>query len=147
MCSIKHLLTIQQQAWPVYASLTTLDGLAQWWTPNVNGEPDEGGTIRFYFDDYYKEMQVMKNDPAEKVVWRCTEGVEEWIDTIITFQIIKTSEQACTLVFNHDKWVAYSRMFYQCSYDWAMFLRSLKRYHETGKGQPFPDQHAWELPQ
>ena len=145
MSCIRHLLTIHQTEWSVYSALTTVEGLSHWWTPRVSGDPGEGGSLRFYFGDYYKEMRVIKNEPPTMLVWRCTEGVPEWIDTVITFEIIKRTDDACQLLFNHDKWPPFTRLFYQCSYDWAMFLRSLKKYVETGNGHPYPNQHAWDV--
>jgi len=144
MCCIKHLLLIRQPAWAVYAALSTVDGLAQWWTPQVSGDPNEGGSLRFFFGNHHREMLVRKNEPYGQVVWRCTDGPSEWIDTEVTFEIGRQSDETSVLLFSHDKWAVYSRMFYQCSYDWAMFLRSLKRYLETGRGNPYPHQQAWD---
>ncbi len=76
------------------------------------------------------------------LVWRCTEAVPEWIDTVITFEIIKRADDVCQLLFNHDKWPPLTRLFYQCNYDWAMSPEKLKKYVETGYGLPLP-KSAW----
>ncbi len=33
----------------VYDALTTVDGLAGWWTDRTTGDPDIGGTLEFRF--------------------------------------------------------------------------------------------------
>jgi hypothetical protein len=60
------------------------------------------------------------------------------VGTTITFEL-EPHNKGCTLMFHHDNWAAYSQEFASCSFDWALFLRSLKMLCETGKGKPFPD--------
>jgi uncharacterized protein YndB with AHSA1/START domain len=44
--AIRHRLGIQAPAAAVLAQLTTIDGLASWWTRDVEGDPTVGGTLR-----------------------------------------------------------------------------------------------------
>ncbi|MEQ8362486.1 MAG: SRPBCC domain-containing protein [Cyclobacteriaceae bacterium] len=141
MANIRHQLQVQAPAEAVFVNLTTQNGLAGWWTPDVNAKAEVGSILRFGFGpSYFKEMKVMKLGPEKKVEWKCIVGAEEWIGTTIQFTLEKAD--AKTIVhFSHDNWESLTPMFSQCSYDWAMFLRSLKHLCEKGKGFPFPDQH------
>ena len=55
----------------VLAALTTLDGLAGWWTPDVSGSPAPGGALTFRFGGRATVMRVEHVDPAGLVVWTC----------------------------------------------------------------------------
>ena len=47
----------------VFEALTTLDGLAGWWTPSVTGTPTAGGETTFGFGD---ERVVMSTAPTPR---------------------------------------------------------------------------------
>jgi len=138
MPAIKHLLRIEVQPEKVYQTISTIEGLKEWWTPQVEGSTQEGGEIKFGFGPEYFKKMLVKQITNEKVVWECQKAVEEWIGTEISFQI-ESKGDGTILHFSHSNWKDYSRMFSQCSFDWALFLRSLRKYCETGSGQPFPD--------
>jgi len=140
MVNIRHKLEIRASTETVFSNLTTQNGLAGWWTPDTEAKAEVNSILRFGFGPtYFKEMKVLALDTGKKIVWRCTAATEEWIGTTISFNIEKSDK---TIVhFSHDNWESQTPMFSQCSYDWAMFLRSLKQLCETGKGLPFPNQH------
>lgn len=141
MVNIRHKLEIQASAETVFVNLTTQNGLAGWWTPDTNAKAEVNSILRFGFGpSYFKEMKVTELKPGKKVEWKCITGTEEWIGTTIKFTLEKVDTK--TIVdFSHDNWDSQTSMFSQCSYDWAMFLRSLKHLCEKGKGLPFPNQH------
>jgi hypothetical protein len=41
------------------------------------------------------------------------------------------------LRFTHGAWREMTDFFAACNYNWGFYMRSLKAYCETGKGQPF----------
>lgn len=139
--SIYHRLLIGAPVEKVYEALTTQEGLAGWWTPETTAKPEAGSISRFTFEpDYSKEMRIEELKPYSKVKWLCLKGFEEWIGTTVTFEL-EPHKRGCSLLFHHDKWKAYTPEFAGCSYDWALFLRSLKLLCETGKGKPYPNFH------
>ncbi len=71
----------------VYRALTTLDGLAAWWTTDTQGESKIGGMLRFRFGDGGFDMKVLELDPGRRVLWEVVDGPEEWIGTRISFEI------------------------------------------------------------
>jgi len=137
--SIYHKLLIQAPVETVYRALTTQEGLAGWWTTQTNAKAETGSVSRFDFGpDYFKEIEVVELKAYSKVKWRCLKAHEEWMGTTITFEL-EPDKKGCELLFHHDNWQEYTQEYAACSYDWALFLRSLKMLCETGKGLPYPD--------
>jgi uncharacterized protein YndB with AHSA1/START domain len=122
----------------VYAALTTIDGLAGWWTEDTSGDADD--VLRFRFGESGGfDMVVLETRPHELVRWEVVDGPEEWIGTEVRFEL--TEEGGFTIVrFFHERWREPVEFMHHCSTRWATFLMSLKRYLETGHGEPFPHQ-------
>ncbi|MDD5268973.1 MAG: SRPBCC domain-containing protein [Methylococcales bacterium] len=143
MIDIIHRIGIKSPATQVYEALTSLEGLAQWWTEEVTGDGKAGGKIKFTFRTRTGElrgtmvMEVKKLDPQKEVRWRCVDGPDEWIGTDITFQLSEQDNQTIIL-FGHRNWREAVEFTYHCSTKWAIFLLSLREYVETGKGKPAP---------
>ena len=99
MVDILQRIGIAAEPHQVYESLTTLDGLSNWWTSDVTGDPSQGGTIEFTFGDEYRvvRVEVSSSVPDEQVVWRCVHGPDEWIDTILSAETIEVDGRQCFL--------------------------------------------------
>jgi len=166
MKSIRQNLLIGASAEKVYSAITTQEGLSGWWTPMATARAEVNSIARFPFPfppgfEYVKEMKVTELKPFSQVSWECIAGADEWIGTTISFRLetgdkktlLKShpeitgqaaqlqSDEATLLVFQHDGWKEYTPMFSECSFTWGQFLRSLRRWCETGKGQPWPNQY------
>jgi len=162
MVDIRHTLVIETKPEIIYNALTTSEGLSAWWTPATHATPQTGTIASFPFEDgYVKKMEIIELIPNEFVKWRCIDGDKEWIDTLLTFKLVQRDTSLLNtehpevsgqlkqgketiktvLLFEHKNWKDYSPSFAECSYTWAIFLRSLKLYCETGKGTPWPTQH------
>jgi uncharacterized protein YndB with AHSA1/START domain len=137
--SIRQLVRIQSSPEKIYSAITTQEGLSSWWTPKVTARPKVDSIASFHFGpSYAKEMKIVKLTPNKEISWKCTSATEEWLDTDLHF-FLRPYENGTELFFEHNNWRDFTEMFSQCSFDWAMFLRSLKLYCETGKGKPYPD--------
>src|SRR6266542_2038930 len=143
MVDIIHRIGIKAPAAKVYKALSTLEGLANWWTEEVEGEEKIGGKIKFTFrsetGDIKGEMsmQVQELNPQKNVRWRCTDGPAEWIGTDVTFDLSQQDDQII-IIFGHRNWREAIEFTAHCSMKWAVFLLSLREYVETGKGKPSP---------
>jgi uncharacterized protein YndB with AHSA1/START domain len=138
MPAIHHQVGIAGSVEEVFTVLTTLEGLASWWTRDTRGESRPGEIIEFYFDAHRMDMQVLEQLKNERVRWRSVGGDEQWQDTEIVFKLHHDGRQ--TLVdFTHEKWRDATELFSHCSTKWAVFLLSLKDLVETGAGKPYPD--------
>lgn len=139
MADILHRVGIQGAApEAVYEALTTVDGLAGWWTTDTTGTGQAGGRLEFRFPPAGGfDMEVLETRPAEQVTWRVAEGPEEWIGTTIDWQLRRDGDYTIVL-FAHRGWKEPVEFMYHCSTKWATFLLSLKALVETGQGAPAP---------
>lgn len=144
MVNIIHRIGIKQSIEKVYQALTSLDGLAHWWTRDVQGNTSEGEKIDFSF---YKKtgdlmgsmtMQVQESVENAFVRWHCVGGPDDWISTDVTFELSEQDDQTI-LIFGHRNWRESNEHMAHCSMKWAVFMLSLRAYVETGTGKPSPD--------
>ena len=144
MIDIIHRVGIKAPASKVYAALSTIDGLAGWWTKATTGNSKIGGTIAFRFHQPNGEeiggfdMDVLELAPDQKVRWRVKGGPDEWVGTDIEF-ILSRQDDYTIVMFGHRKWREEVEFMAHCSSKWATFLLSLRDLVETGKGKPAPD--------
>ena len=121
MVDIVHRVGIKAPASKVYAALSSVDGLAGWWSQATSG-----------FD-----MDVLELTPDQQVRWRVKDGPQEWIGTDIEFALSRQDDY--TIVrFGHRRWREEGEFMGHCSTKWATFLLSLRDLVETGRGRPAP---------
>jgi len=137
MVEILHRIGVTSAPEKVYAALTTVDGLAGWWTEDTHGDGDPGGVLRFRFEPGDVDMKVLDAQPGELVLWEVVDGPEEWIGTRVRFEL-KQRDGFTIVLFRHEGWAEPVEFMYHCSTKWATFLLSLKRLVETGAGEPAP---------
>ena len=144
MVDIIHRVGIKAAVSKVYAALSTVEGVAGWWTKNTSGSSKVGGMIgvRFHSSDGKEigsmNMDVVELEPNSKVHWRFKAGPEEWMGTDVLFNL--SQEGVYTIVlFSHKNWREANEFTSHCSMKWATFLLSLKELVETGKGKPSPN--------
>ncbi|HZU54265.1 MAG TPA: SRPBCC domain-containing protein [Actinocrinis sp.] len=138
MFDILHRIGVTASPDEVYTALTTVDGLAGWWTQDTEGDGETGGLLKFRFDVGGFDMKVLDARPAELVLWEVVEGPAEWVGTRIRFEL-KQEDGFTIVLFRHEGWREPVEFMYHCSTKWATFLMSLKRMVETGKGEPAPN--------
>ena len=143
MFNIIHRIGIKAPLPNVYAALSTVEGLAGWWTTHTTGVSAVGETIHFEFLAQDGErlggmgMHVLALLPDMQVSWRCTEGPEEWLGTDIVFNLSQEGDYSIVR-FSHENWREAVEFTAHCSTKWAVFLLSLKALVETGAGRPTP---------
>ena len=138
MSDILHRVGIKSSASGTYRALTTLQGLAGWWTTDTRGSCDVGGVIEFHFGTRGRvDMKVLELDSDKRVVWQVVDGPADWIGSKVSFELKQEGEQT-TLLFAHRGWQEPSEFMHHCSTKWATFLMSLKEFVETGSGRPAP---------
>jgi uncharacterized protein YndB with AHSA1/START domain len=143
MVDIVHRVGIKAPASKVYSALSTVDGLAGWWTTATTGSPEVGGDIAFRFfteagDEIGGfEMDVLELVPDQKVRWRVKAGPAEWVGTDIEFSLSRQDEHTIVM-FGHRHWREEVEFMAHCSTKWGTFLLSLRDLVETGSGRPAP---------
>jgi hypothetical protein len=81
-------------------------------------------------------MKVTRLEPDRAVEWQCLDGDDEWIGTTFWFHL-EEKDGRTTLRFTHGRWRESTDFLASCNYQWGSYMRSLKRYCETGEGSPF----------
>ncbi|OIJ68853.1 SRPBCC family protein [Streptomyces mangrovisoli] len=136
MVDILHRVGITATPDKVYEALTTVDGLAAWWTTDTTGSADD--VLKFRFSDVGGfDMKVLDLRPDTRVRWEVVDGPQEWIGTTVTFDLTRDGEWTIVL-FAHEGWREPVEFMNHCTTKWALFLMSLKSLVETGAGAPHP---------
>jgi uncharacterized protein YndB with AHSA1/START domain len=144
MVDIIHRIGIKAPLSQVYAAVSTVEGIAGWWTNETRGESKLGGKFNVVFKNPAgseigkMDFELTKLAQNEEVVWRCISGPPEWIGTDVTFNLSQQGDQTI-VIFGHRKWREAIEFTAHCSMKWATFLLSLRQLVETGKGQPAPN--------
>lgn len=73
MPDIRHREGIAAPQHDVYELLATKDGLADFWTNQVEGDSEVGGKLSFFFSraEPPADMEVVALSPDDRVQWRC----------------------------------------------------------------------------
>jgi uncharacterized protein YndB with AHSA1/START domain len=141
---IIHRVGIKAPIAQVYAAVSTVEGVAGWWTKDALGTSAPGGTVHVHFRSPSGEaigkvgFEFIELNPNTEVRWRITSGPEEWVGTDVTFNLSQDGD--CTVVvFGHRNWREAVEFTAHCSMKWATFLLSLRQLVETGTGRPAPN--------
>jgi uncharacterized protein YndB with AHSA1/START domain len=151
MHDIVHELTIAAAPDVIYEAVTTQPGLASWWTTDCTATPTVDTEATFGFEGHHVvfTMRIDLLEPPELVHWECVAGPDEWIGTKIAFRIEGVdadddgaNDGTSIVRFWHGGWEFADGLLPRCSFQWAMYLDSLRRYVETGTGSPATDEIA-----
>ncbi len=144
MVDIIHRVGIKAPLAKVYEAVSTVEGVAGWWTKDTTGESKARGSIKVWFrtptgaEIGHVTFVLQKLNPGKEVQWRITAGPAEWIGTDVTFALSRDGEYTIVL-FGHRNWREAVEFTAHCSMKWATFLLSLRQLLETGQGKPSPD--------
>jgi uncharacterized protein YndB with AHSA1/START domain len=138
--AIHQRIGIRAPQTDVHRALTTVDGLASWWTTDTTGDPTVGGKLVFTFGspDRSASFEVLEVTD-DRVVWRGVGGPDEWIDTTFTFDLAQ-EEGETVLTFANTGWREAVPFIGHCSTKWATFLIGLKALLEGGRANAYPDE-------
>jgi uncharacterized protein YndB with AHSA1/START domain len=93
MADIIHRVGVKAPRSKVYDALSTIDGLAGWWTTETSGHSKVGEVIGFQFHSESGdeiggfEMDVVELVADEKIRWRVSAGPAEWLGTDVEFSL------------------------------------------------------------
>ncbi len=138
MKKIIHAVHVHAAPARVYGALTTVEGLAGWWSKKVTVEPGVGGLVRFTFaGDFHPHMKQTALDTNRRVAWTCVDGHDNWSDNTFSFALNERDGETM-LQFEQQ----YARELTDEAYgiynfNWGYYLSSLKALCEQGEGTPF----------
>ena len=104
----------------VYDALTTVDGLAGWWTDDTDGRArDVGGVLEFRFPPGGFDMEVVEPAGARARAWQVVDGpagVDRHDDRLATSARTATTRSCCSA---HQGWKEPVEFMHHCSTKWA----------------------------
>jgi uncharacterized protein YndB with AHSA1/START domain len=138
MQDIMHLVKIHAFPDRVYQAVTTGEGIRQWWTRDAAIEPRVGAAGEFGFNGkrFVAQVTVEELNPTTRVRWSVANSA--WQGKDIEFSL-RTDGNDTILVLAHRGFQRVDEGYASAAFRWGFYLLSLKRYLETGKGTPNPD--------
>ncbi|HXB39241.1 MAG TPA: SRPBCC domain-containing protein [Bacteroidia bacterium] len=137
MADIKHLFHISASFEKIYVAISTIQGLASWWTTQTSGKSEVGGMMEFRFgSQFINKMKVIEMKNNKSVLWECVDGPEDWIGTKVSFHLDE-NEGKTRVRFDHTGWKDANDFYANCNFSWGRFMESLRNLCEKGKGAPF----------
>jgi uncharacterized protein YndB with AHSA1/START domain len=138
MFDIVHELTIDASQERVFEAVTTSEGIAGWWTTDVAvaGDPPE---VEVGFEEGRMRMRFRSDEFEPPVLARltCVAGPDEWPNTQLAFTLLPEPEGPGTVLrLWHGNWEYEDGILPSVSFQWAMYLDSLRRHLEKGEGSP-----------
>jgi uncharacterized protein YndB with AHSA1/START domain len=141
MPDIMHLVKIHASPERVYQALSTAEGIRNWWIRDAVLDSKIGGTGEFRFNDG-KSITKIKVDGLEQPVnvgWQTISSTNpSWEGTTIKFDL-RAEGSDTALAFAHRGFKQADTFYAMTTTGWGYYLLSLKRYLESGKGMPHPD--------
>ena len=137
MADIIHEVTIDSDMEKIYKAVTEKKGLASWWTQDTKAEVNVGSTSEFGFMGHQAVffMKIVELKPFTAVKWKCENGMPEWVGTELSFELKKV-ESGNMLRFTQSGFKSTDGGYASVNYTWGQYLASLKKYMETGTGDP-----------
>jgi len=132
MADILHAFPIKAPVHRVFEVLCSPAGLDAWWTKASAGTPGLDATYRLSFGPGYDWVGVVRRfEPSHAVEWELTDADPDWQGTRVGF-VLTATPSGTEVEFAHTGWREPTRHYRISSFCWAMYLRLLKRYIETG---------------
>ncbi len=141
MTEILHLIKIRAAQDKVYQAVSTAEGIRNWWTRDAALDAKAGGAGEFGFYDHRMVIKVEVDElvPPAHVAWGAVSSTGGAFDgTTISFDL-KSDAGITALLFAHRGFKAGENNVASATTRWGFYLLSLKRYLETGKGTPNPE--------
>ena len=144
MVDIIHRIGITAPLAQVRQAVSTVAGIAGWWTRETTGDSTHDANVRVSFRDPRgaelgkMQFRVFAPEAESRVRWSFDAGPDEWLGTEVTFDLKQDGERTL-IVFGHRNWREAVEFTAHCSMKWATFLLSLREFVETGTGKPAPN--------
>jgi uncharacterized protein YndB with AHSA1/START domain len=133
MPDIFHDFPIRAPAAKVFPVIATPPGLDTWWTVRSSGHPDLGAEYELGFGPGYDWSAIVTRCALNsEFELEFTQADPDWIGTRVGFSLAEKA--AVTQVrFHHTGWPEANAHYRGSCYCWAMYLRLMKRFVETGE--------------
>jgi uncharacterized protein YndB with AHSA1/START domain len=137
---IVHAIEIHAEPKRVFDTIATREGLAAFWTADVDGDDAVGGELAFGFAEapVRLRMRVVGSESPAAIAWECPGDFPMWDGTRVAWSLA-ASEHGTKVVFRHDGWPDAQPEFGfgSVSLTWGLIVARLKEVVEAG-GAPNP---------
>lgn len=121
----------------VFAAVSTARGLDAWWSKTAVGSPELGASYELGFGAGYDWRASVTNCAVPThFELRMTIADADWTGTTVGF-VLRPVAGGTQVAFYHRGWPAANEHFRISCHCWALYLRLLRRYIETGEVVPY----------
>ena len=136
MPRILHDFIIRATPDKVFHGISTPAEVNKWWSLECTGTPAAGGEYRLFFGEPWdRRARVSRYEKDRAFEWEMVVAMDDWVGARVGFEL-EPVEGGTKVRFHHSGWAEESEHFRISSYCWAMLLRLLKVYVETGAVTP-----------
>ena len=133
MADIFHNFPIKAPARRVFEAISTPQGLDSWWTKDAAAAPAKNAEYKLGFGTGYDWLAYASEwIPDSQFELTLTEADGDWRGTRVGFHLSE-SDDVTEVRFHHLGWPQVNDHYQISCFCWAMYLRLLKRYVETGE--------------
>ena len=101
--------------------------------------------LEFRFPAGGFDMEVVEQQPSERVAWKVVDGPEEWVGTTIDWQLRQDGDYTIVL-FKHQGWKEPVEFMHHCSTKWATLPDEPEVAGRDRRGRAGPAGRAHRLP-
>lgn len=133
---------ISAPAETISEAISTAAGLASFWTTDSKAEPKVGSVAVFGFGAARLEMRVDEVSPGRRIAWTCLSDFPMspfcWEGTTVSWDVNADDHGETRVLLQHGSWpdTLPQAELASTAFTWALILRALKAYAETGTPQP-----------
>lgn len=137
MADITHLFYIHAPADKIFDAISTPEGMNTWWTKRASGKPMQGAKYTLWFGPEHDWRAVVtrcvRNAEFELEM---THTDEDWQGTRLGFAL-QERDEGTQIRFYHLGWPEANDHYQISCFCWAMYLRLMRKYVETGEVVPY----------
>lgn len=134
---IYHNLIVHAEKDLLFRAIADPDELEKWWPLKCSGHQAVGAQYNFYFGPEYDWLgEVVTYNKGAAFYIKMLKADPDWNPTIFGFDLTEQGN-GIKLQFSHTGWPHRNDHFKTASFCWALLLKGLKDYVETGKIIPF----------
>ncbi len=120
----------------VFDAVATPRGLDAWWTLRAAGETRVGSVWTLFFGEPYDWRAVVRRCEFGRLIeWTVTTSDADWQGTCVGIELTPT-DAGTRLRFWHTGWPETNAHHRRSAFCWALYLRLLKKFCETGDVVP-----------
>jgi uncharacterized protein YndB with AHSA1/START domain len=138
MPDIFHDFPITASQTAVFDAISTPSGLSHWWTLSSSGTPAIGNEYRLFFGPEFDwRAKVARFVPGEEFELEIGSSHADWRGTRVGFRLTPGGNGVTNVSFHHTGWPERNAHYRTSAFCWAMYLRLLRVFLETGKTVPY----------